>query len=448
MQIDYMSEEERVPEDRKAERRKRRIRNQIISYIVVLVFVVALGVGGVTAVKQLLTKEKQIELEKAESSQAIVEEILSSEEVIETPEPIPEEPEITEPTPEETMKEIVEAAISVMPLEDKVAGLFIVTPEAITGVSTAVKAGPGTQSALNQYAVGGLIYFDKNIQSQSQLKEMVDNTQLYSKYPLFLAIDEEGGKVARLSGKGIGTKVEKAAVIGQDSDTDKAYESGVILGSNLREIGLNLDLAPVTDVNVAEGNYLGERTYGSDAQTVGAMAAAVMQGIQSNGVATCLKHFPGIGSVKKDPHKGVASTDRTEEQFRAEEFVAFQAGIDAGADMVMISNITAQELTGNMDPCVFSSKVVTDILRGEMGFEGIIITDAMNMGAISEYFDSEEATVLALKAGCDMILMPENFEKAYNGVLQAVQNGTISEERINDALRRIYRVKYAGKIEK
>ena len=164
-------------------------------------------------------------------------------------------------------------------------------------------------------------------------------------------------------------------------------------------------------------------------------------------MSACLKHFPGIGSTTQDTHDGRASSDRTEAQFWAEELAVFQAGIDGGADMVMVSHMAAPALTGNNDPGIFSRVLVTNILREQMGFEGVIITDAMNMSAITEYYAADEASIMAVLAGCDMLLMPEDYEKAYTGVLEAVRNGNIDEERINDSLRRIYRIKYADMAE-
>ena len=172
----------------------------------------------------------------------------------------------------------------------------------------------------------------------------------------------------------------------------------------------------------------------------------MVQGLKEQKVTACLKHFPGIGSTTNDTHNGLAVSGRSAEEFRAEEFSVFQAGIDAGADMVMVGHMAAPSLVGDNTPCCMSEAVVTDILRNELNFKGVIITDAMNMKAISDYYEADEAAIRALKAGCDMILMPDDFEKAYNGVLQAVQDGTISEERINDSLRRIYRIKYADKL--
>ena len=181
--------------EKREERRKRRIRNQIISYLVLAVLVVLIIVGVVAAAR-LISGEKKRQQEDIQSSQSAAESIFQSEEVIQTPEPTPE---VTELTPEQKLDSIVEEGISVMPLEDKVAGLFIVTPEAITGVSTAVQAGEGTQKALTKYAVGGIVYFEKNIRSREQITEMLDNTELYTKYPIFLAVDEEGGSVSRVA---------------------------------------------------------------------------------------------------------------------------------------------------------------------------------------------------------------------------------------------------------
>lgn len=430
---------------RREARRKRRIRNQVLSYIALALFMIGIAAAVVIGLRRYTTA-RQAEEESRQSEQSKLDDYFASEDEIQKPEPPPEP--VVELTPEQKLDEIInEAVIEAMPLEDKVAGLFIVTPESITGVQTAVKAGEGTKNALAKYGVGGFIYFKQNIKSEEQFREMLDNTQAYTRYPLFLAIDEEGGRVARLSGSGIGTKVDAAAVIGQSRDPDLAYNSGVTLGNNLLTVGLNLDFAPVADLSLVENSVIGDRSFGADTVMAGSMVDAVTRGIQSQGVSACLKHFPGMGGVAQDPHKGLSGSDRSEELFRVEEFPVFQAGIDAGVNMVMISNIAAPALTGNNEPCIFSQRLITDILRNEMGFEGVIITDAMNMAAVSDYYASDEAAIMALKAGCDMILMPEDFEKAYNGVLEAVRTGTISEERIDNALRRIYRIKYANKIE-
>ena len=448
-----MDEKQQIQDEKRAIRRKRRIRNQILAYSALIILILAAATGIVVSVRQITEASQQHEQEIKEESQSMIEDIFASEEVLQTPEPEPEsEPEetpepVAEKTPEEKLDEIVDAAIGVMPLEDKVAGLFIVTPEAITGVSTALVAGDGTRDALSQYAVGGLIYFRNNMRSSDQLKDMLSNTKLYTRYPLFLAVDEEGGSVTRLTNAGLMDAIDSARNIGQTGDTNIAYAAGITIGSTLDSYGFNLDFAPVADIASVENSYMSDRAYGSDAQTATPFVIAMMQGLKDKNVTACLKHFPGNGATTQDPHTGIATSQRTAEEFRAEEFVVFKAGIDAGVDMIMVSHMAAPALTGDNDPCSLSSEVVTDILREELGFEGVIITDALNMGAVSEYYPPEDAAVMALKAGCDILLMPEDFETAYNAVLEAVQNGTISEERINDSLRRIYRIKYADRLE-
>lgn len=434
-------------QNRRELRRKRRVRNQIISYVILTVLISAAAAGIVFATGYLLSDSKTTEQE-AENKE-LIDDMLADEESIATPEPVPEETVTPEPapTPEEKLEELVEAKVAAMSLEDKVMGLFIVAPEAITGVSTVIQAGEGTQQALNQYPVGGLIYFKQNIQSEEQLKTMLENTAQYAKYPLFLAVDEEGGSVSRVAASGIGPEADSAADIGATGNTDNAYQAGVSIGSTLSGLGFNLDFAPVADLANVDGSIMKERSYGADASTVSGFVTSMRAGLEEQGVTACLKHFPGIGATTGDTHEGMVSLDRTAEQFWAEELTVFQAGIDAGADMIMISHVSVPALTGDNEPCIFSRMLVTDILREQMHFNGVVITDALNMAAVSEYNTAEEAAVRAILAGCDMLLMPEDFEQAYQGVLKAVQNGNIAEERINDSLKRIYRIKYADQIE-
>lgn len=428
-------------QEKREERRKRRQRNQIAAYATIIIMIIVIAVGIVLGVRYLTERNR----EQIQNQQEELEQILQTEETIQTPEPT--EPPVAEKTPREKLDEIVNAGIEVMSLEDKVAGLFIVAPEAITGVSTAVQAGEGTQTALAKYPVGGVVYFGKNMQSQEQLKQMIDNTLLYSKYPLFIAVDEEGGSVSRLAAAGLADKTDTAGAIGTTGDANNAYLAGTGIGTYLAEYGFNLDFAPVADLSNIEGSAIGDRAYGSDAATVSAYVTSMMQGLKEQGITSCLKHFPGIGSSSQDTHTGLASTERTAEEFRANEFAVFQAGIAAGADMIMVGHMSAPGLSGDNDPASLSEAIVTDILRKELNFDGVVITDALNMAAISEYYTSEDAAVRALRAGCDMLLMPEDFEAAYNGVIEAVQTGVISEERINDSLRRIYRIKYADKVQ-
>lgn len=433
-------DKQEILQNKREERRKRRHKSQQVAYITAGVVFVLVAIGIAVGVAHLTQSSR----EKKAEQQGKLEAILGTEEDLQEPNE-PAAP-VVELTDEQKLDEIVNAGIEVMPLEDKVAGLFIVTPEAITKVSTAVQAGDGTRDALARYAVGGIVYFKKNIQSKDQITQMIENTQMYAKYPLFIAVDEEGGNVSRVADAGLGTKVDPAQTIGQTGDANNAYQAGATIGTYLSEIGFNLDFAPVADINNVEGSALGNRSYGTDAEAVIPYVNSMMQGLQDQKVTACLKHFPGIGSSTQDTHDGMAMTERTENEFKKNEFAVFESGIENGAQMIMVGHLSAPALTGDNTPCSMSSKVVTDILREDMDYDGVIISDALNMSAITEYLNSEQAAVMALRAGCDMLLMPEDFEQAYNGVLKAVQDGTISEERINDSLRRIYRIKYADKI--
>lgn len=436
--------------DRREARRRRRIRNQIISYIAAAIFlagIICVGLLGIRYISGIMAERRK------QQETADVEETVESPEE-ETEAVFPEEETAaaeTEaaPTREELLEELVEGCIENMSLEDKVAGLFIITPEQLTGVGTAVQAGDGTRDALAEYPVGGLVYFSKNIQSPEQIREMLAKTTEFSKYPLFLAVEEEGGQVARVADAlGLDNAGDMSAV-GAGQDPQAARSAYAAIGGYLREYGFNLDFAPVADVLTnPENQVMGDRSFGSDPQLVSGMVSAAVAGLKESGVSACLKYFPGYGGATGDSDEGQVETDRTKEEMQAAEFLPFSAGIEAGADMVMVGHISAPGLTGEDSlPASVNEGIITDILRKQLGYDGIVITDAMNMAAISEYYAADEAAVKALKAGADMILMPEDFVTAYEGVLAAVQNGTIDERRIDDSLRRVYRVKYAGTLQ-
>lgn len=429
--------------DRKIYRHRRRVRNQIIAYTISGVIFVGMILGGIIGVNKLITTIK--DKKQAEELQKQLEELSQAEEeqmIVEAPaEPVETYEEFN------YLDEIVKSSIAEMPVEDKVAGLFIITPEAFTGTDVVIRAGDATKERLNECAVGGLIYFSQNIKDADQLTEMLSNIKGWSKYYIFLGIDEEGGAVSRIAGSGLAENVGSMSEIGNSGDAAKAQEAGAAIGTYLAEYGFNMDFAPVADV-VTEGNtIIGDRSFGSDTNLVAPMVAAAVEGLQSTGVSACLKHFPGLGDTVEDTHDGMAVTDKTLESFMAVDFPVYQAGINAGADFIMASHISAPNVTGDNTPASLSGRMITEILRGQLGYQGIVITDAMNMSAITDYYTADEAAVMALQAGVDMILMPEDFEAAYNGVLEAVSNGTLSEERIDESLKRIFRVKWKDRAE-
>lgn len=335
-----------------------------------------------------------------------------------------------------------------MTLEEKVLQLFMVTPEALTGVNEVYAAGTKTRESVEAWPVGGIVYFSQNLRSPDQTTDMLTRTSKYFRDRIgiepFLGVDEEGGQVSRISGKdGFGIEsFPDMSAIGAEGDPKKAYEVGSRIGTYLSELGFNLDFAPVADVLTNPDNtVVARRSFASDGAVAAAFSNEVVKGLKEHGIYAVLKHFPGHGGTLADSHDGYAETDRTLEELKAEEFVPFKEGAAAGADFVMVGHISAPKVTGDNTPATFSYKMITEILRGQLGFDGIVITDALNMGAVTSSYNSAEAAVRALNAGNDMLLMPENFKEAYQGVLDAVASGELSEERIDQSVERILRVK-------
>ncbi len=350
---------------------------------------------------------------------------------------------ITENINAETEKKVQEI-MNTMTLSDKIYQMMFVTPESLTGVSSVVRAGETTKSALEKYPVGGVVYFAYNFQNREQTIEMISNTQSYSKIPLFISVDEEGGRVARLgnnSQMGV-TKIPTMKSIGETNDPNKAYEVGQTLANDLSELGFNMDFAPDADVIINENNTeIGDRSFGTDPVLVSEMVQNVVLGLEDNAVSATLKHFPGHGSTTVDSHTGYSASDRTIEQLRETEFLPFKAGIEAGVDFIMVSHMTLVNATEQKVPASISKEVITDMLIDELGYKGIIITDSFSMGAITQEYTVAEAATMAVNAGVDMILMPSNLVSTHTSLMRAVENGEITEERINESVRKILTLK-------
>lgn len=350
-------------------------------------------------------------------------------------------------TPDEAVSEVQEV-LDGMTTEEKVAQLFIITPDQLTGNESVTIARDVTREAIDSTPVAGLIYMGDNLQAPTQVREMLANTNAYSQdrigLPMFLCVDEEGGTVSRVAGSGrFGvTNVGNMSDIGATGTTDDAREAGTTIGAYLSDLGFNVDFAPVADVLTNPDNSIVKyRSFGSDVDTVSRMSLAVAEGLKSKGIEATYKHFPGHGATAGDTHLGAAFTTKTIDELKQQELVPFQNAIDNGARLMMVSHISAPNITGHDTPASLSKEMITDLLRNDMGYDGVVITDAMEMGAISSKYTSDEAAVLAVQAGADIILMPEDFELAYSGVLEAVQSGEISEDRLDESVSRIIEIK-------
>ena len=335
-----------------------------------------------------------------------------------------------------------------MTVEQKVAQLFVITPDALTGVSGATAAGDATKNSYMQYPVGGLIYMSANLKSTDQTTQMLSNMKNYSQeitgLPIFLGVNEEGGAIAPVASNAAfgADNVGNMSDIGATGDLQQAYNVGSTISSYLSTLGFNVDFAPVADVLTnTENTAIGSRSFGSDSQTVADMVCAELQGLNEHMVTGVVKYFPGQGSVTGNTSDGSVSTDRSLEELMSCELVPFSQAIQNGAYMIMVGHIAAPSVTGDNTPSSLSSVMIQDVLRGQLGFQGVVITDALNKKAISSAYGSADAAVNAVNAGADMLLMPDNFQEAYQGVLDAVINGTISEDRLNESVARIIKVK-------
>lgn len=343
---------------------------------------------------------------------------------------------------------IGESILAEMTLEEKVAQMFFITPEALTEVNLVTEAGNTTEAAFSEYPVGGIIYFGQNMESREQvsamLRRMQDISEKQINIPIFLATDEEGGRVSRLYGGAITDipYVGDMYSVGKSEDSSEAYQVGRTIGSYMKELNFNVDFAPVADIySNPENTVIGDRAFGSTAELVSEMVPMAVKGLQSEGVLATLKHFPGHGDTADDSHNGYASSYKTMEELEQCEFLPFYAGIQSNVAFVMMGHISLPNVLDDETPASLSYEIVTEILREKLQFNGIIITDALNMGAIAQNYSSGEATVMAVEAGVDMLLMPADFKTAYETLINSVQEGRISEERINESVLRILQTK-------
>lgn len=344
----------------------------------------------------------------------------------------------------------IEARLDSMTVREKVGQLFCVRPEALDVAlewDTDEKLASFKLQSVNErmlrvnreYPVGGIILFAHNIEDEAQINTFQSSLKALNGEPL-LYIDEEGGRVARIANNP-NFKVQKfssMANVAKKGDIKDAFNCGLTIGKYLKHYGFNVDLAPVADVNTNPQNpVIGTRAFSGDPAVAAKMVTAYMKGLEEEGIISCLKHFPGHGDTKTDSHFGYAQTLKTWEEIDACEMVTFKAGIRAGAPMIMTAHIAAPKVTGSDIPSTLSPVILTEKLRGELGFQGVIITDAMAMGAITKQYNSADAAVLAIIAGADIVLCPKDFREAFDGVVKAVEDGIISAERLDESVRRV-----------
>lgn len=346
--------------------------------------------------------------------------------------------ETTEVT-EEEKPSLVDETLAGMTLHEKVCQMMFVTPEELTGEDGVTVAGDATRQALENYPVGGIVYFAKNLESQDQVKEMIDNSQKYSSIGLFVATDEEGGVVNRLMDT-VGTTYIGSMYYYKDDGDETAYENAYTIANDMSALGFNLDFAPVADVwSNPDNTVIGERAYSDDYAQAAELVGNAVKGFNDGGVMCTLKHFPGHGDTAEDSHYSSAYVHRTKEEIMADEMQPFRSGIEAGAEFVMVGHLIVPDI--DEVPATLSYKIATGILRDELKFEGVVITDSFEMESIADNYSVDDAVVMSVKAGMDMILQPKDMASAVNSIEQAVADGELSEDRIDESVRRILTLK-------
>ncbi len=365
---------------------------------------------------------------------------------------------LAQPDTADAESTVSEAALRLqgMTPEQKIGQLFLVRPDALDAAQTQAQindAGAAGVTAvtdamlamLAKYPVGGVALFGKNITDETQLRTFIADLQAASGTPLFVAVDEEGGAVARLANHAAFDlpTYESAAAVGGLGE-DAARGMGQTIGAYLKGYGFNMDFAPVADIDTADGPVIGARAFSSGAAAVKTLAAAMAEGLCGQGILPVFKHFPGHGDAVGDSHDGLAVLDKTVDELAAAEWLPYGYGaqppLEKGSYAVMVGHIAVPSVTGADVPATFSGELVTDVLKAQL-YDPLVITDSLAMQAITNAYTPGEAAVRALQAGCDVLLMPNGLAEAFAAVREAVQNGTLTEQRIEQSALKILQYK-------
>lgn len=418
------------------------IRNILFFMFIVLSFLLMTSCVFMdnTVKEQELIKLEELPDENASSNLQNLKEPVE-EEIGEEPMSSEEIEELNKEEADITVKNILDN----MTLEEKIGQMFIVTPEVFSNGVNVTSGSQLNSDKIEQYNIGGLVFFSKNIETPEQITLLTEYLKdMNEEYPMFISIDEEGGQVARISNNSNfpDKRIEDMSVVGEAGDFQRAYEIGDTIGAYLNKYGFNLDFAPVCDVLLNNANMVvRKRSFSSDANIVSQMSENVMFGLENNNILTAAKHFPGHGNTALDTHDGFATNNATLEEMKENELLPFENMIKNSVDFMMVSHVIYPNLSEESVPATMNYDIVTGLLKNEMNYQGVIITDGMNMGAISNNYSVEQSTKKAIIAGIDIILMPSDFYVAYNAVLDSVNSGEISEERIDESVFKILKLK-------
>lgn len=338
-----------------------------------------------------------------------------------------------------TTKELskAEQLMKNMTLEEKIGQMLIVYYRASEADSNLV-------NILNEVKPGGFILFGENFESYEQAKKMIDTINSTSDIPMFMSVDQEGGRVQRiknLSDANV-TIIPSMNRVGNMNDEKLSYDVGRVVGEELRVFGINMDFAPVLDIySNVDNTVIGNRSFGNTSEIVTKMGLSFAKGLQSTGVIPVYKHFPGHGDTSEDSHYTLPVITKTKEQLEELELIPFKEAIKNNAKVIMIGHLAVPNITGDNTPASLSKKVINDWLKEELGYKGLVITDALNMGALTNDYSKKEIYVNAINAGVDLLLMPSPSKEAVRIIKEAVANGEISEKQIDESVLKILELK-------
>ena len=346
--------------------------------------------------------------------------------------------EINTPNRESDKENRIEEQLKEMSLEEKIGQMLIVSYEG-TNVTEELF------SLLNQVKPGGFILFSNNFSDYEQTQKLIADIKSTSKIPMFISIDQEGGRVQRiknLSDQEV-TIIPPMYEIGLTRDEDFAYQVGKVIGEELRVFDINMDFAPVLDIYSNPNNtVIGDRSFGTTSDIVSTMAISLASGLQDTGVISVYKHFPGHGDTLEDSHDTLPIVTKTKEELMNFELIPFIQAIENGAEAIMVGHIAVPSITKDNTPATLSKVLIQDLLKDELGFQGLVITDGLNMKSLTNLYSQEEIYINAILAGVDILLMPEFSLNTIEIIKNAVLNGEISEERIDDAVTKILTLKH------
>ena len=354
---------------------------------------------------------------------------------------------VHDPDPEIDAK--VQAKLGEMTTEQKVAQLFVAFPESLcSDGSTLTYVDDDVRKNLAENPVGGVILLGDNLVDEEQTRALLADLQSAAQentdLPLLLCVDEEGGEVSRIGGNDAFTQKDAGPVraIGDTGNVEAAQDAAKMMGDYLFNLGFNVDFAPVADVDTPEASTMQDRSFGEDSALVANMVVAQIKGFAQSGMLCSAKHFPGIGSAIGDSHDESITIEKDHDQLLAKDLVPFKAAIDASVPMIMVSHASCPNITGDDRPASFSPAVMTGLLRSDLGFRGVVITDALNMVAATKTYGETEAALHAFEAGADMLLMPVDYQSASQAILDAVKDGSITQERLDASVARILIMKF------